>query len=469
MALLVKKVVVTEVPVDTVLFTIDSNTASLHGADSKITGWATRPEWMPDVLDIDIETGLIRNWEAPTADELQSMVDHAPPIHYATKRTTEKDLSAAIESNDKNPATTTPEIQQTVEVAETSPDDQQAKTPEIEGIKPVGNHQIDALPSDAFDQGVALAESVLVPVEPEPVEPEPVEEDESLRRRTPAQPRYRNPENPEQTWTGRGKQPAWLHAAIAAGADLDDFLIGVNPSPVAAQGSDHPENTEGLPVVIVEHPSKDKWVATYLGETATSTQGLYEAIKGVLKRRNMSGTYEIKKLKTIGEAEVFTIDDSRTANAETVYLSKGVDGWIAKTPKNKSVTAAISITGELTALLEPIDNIDDHANAVIVETTDDEIRSRGKRRYSITAAPAQAVDVAAPAHAPSVPAPEEQPPATYAEIVQLINFASEIAHLDNIQSMRITKHQNLEERHALNMKMMDKRASVMAANAMRIK
>jgi hypothetical protein len=57
-----------------------------------------------------------------------------------------------------------------------------------------------------------------VPVEPEPVavEPvavEPVEEDESLRRRTPAQPRYRNPENPEQTWTGPGKRRYSIKAA----------------------------------------------------------------------------------------------------------------------------------------------------------------------------------------------------------------------------------------------------------------
>jgi DNA-binding protein H-NS len=32
-------------------------------------------------------------------------------------------------------------------------------------------------------------------------------------------PRYANPDNPEQTWTGRGRQPAWYKAAIAAGTD----------------------------------------------------------------------------------------------------------------------------------------------------------------------------------------------------------------------------------------------------------
>lgn len=37
-------------------------------------------------------------------------------------------------------------------------------------------------------------------------------------------PRYANPETGE-TWTGRGKQPAWLVAKIAEGASIDDFLI----------------------------------------------------------------------------------------------------------------------------------------------------------------------------------------------------------------------------------------------------
>ncbi|WP_028916499.1 H-NS histone family protein [Pseudoxanthomonas sp. J35] len=38
-------------------------------------------------------------------------------------------------------------------------------------------------------------------------------------------PKYRNPENPKETWTGRGKQPRWLAAYIAKGRDLGEFLI----------------------------------------------------------------------------------------------------------------------------------------------------------------------------------------------------------------------------------------------------
>ncbi len=42
----------------------------------------------------------------------------------------------------------------------------------------------------------------------------------SAKRKKPAAPaKYRNPENPEQTWTGRGRRPGWMNAAVAAGID----------------------------------------------------------------------------------------------------------------------------------------------------------------------------------------------------------------------------------------------------------
>lgn len=38
-------------------------------------------------------------------------------------------------------------------------------------------------------------------------------------------PKYRHPENPELTWTGKGRQPSWIKDAVDAGRPLDDFLI----------------------------------------------------------------------------------------------------------------------------------------------------------------------------------------------------------------------------------------------------
>ena len=38
-------------------------------------------------------------------------------------------------------------------------------------------------------------------------------------------PKYRDPQNPENTWTGRGKPPRWLASAMAAGKSKESFLI----------------------------------------------------------------------------------------------------------------------------------------------------------------------------------------------------------------------------------------------------
>ena len=37
--------------------------------------------------------------------------------------------------------------------------------------------------------------------------------------------KYRNPNEPSETWSGRGKQPRWLAAAIEAGHTIDEFVI----------------------------------------------------------------------------------------------------------------------------------------------------------------------------------------------------------------------------------------------------
>jgi DNA-binding protein H-NS len=39
-------------------------------------------------------------------------------------------------------------------------------------------------------------------------------------------PKYRNPENHAETWTGRGRQPKWIGAKLAAGVTLESLKIG---------------------------------------------------------------------------------------------------------------------------------------------------------------------------------------------------------------------------------------------------
>jgi len=38
-------------------------------------------------------------------------------------------------------------------------------------------------------------------------------------------PKYRNPDNPAETWAGRGLRPRWLAAALKTGKKLEDFSI----------------------------------------------------------------------------------------------------------------------------------------------------------------------------------------------------------------------------------------------------
>ena len=57
-------------------------------------------------------------------------------------------------------------------------------------------------------------------------------EDLAARYAKPARPRpngpapqYRNPANPEQTWTGHGRKPAWVRDYLKAGKSLEDHRL----------------------------------------------------------------------------------------------------------------------------------------------------------------------------------------------------------------------------------------------------
>ena len=48
-------------------------------------------------------------------------------------------------------------------------------------------------------------------------------------------PKYRNPENPKETWSGRGMQPRWLAEQVKRGKSATDFLISAKPTPKPPQ------------------------------------------------------------------------------------------------------------------------------------------------------------------------------------------------------------------------------------------
>lgn len=45
------------------------------------------------------------------------------------------------------------------------------------------------------------------------------------RKRAPALAKYANPDNPEETWSGRGRKPRWFEAALAAGHSADRMAL----------------------------------------------------------------------------------------------------------------------------------------------------------------------------------------------------------------------------------------------------
>jgi DNA-binding protein H-NS len=47
-------------------------------------------------------------------------------------------------------------------------------------------------------------------------------------------PKYRNPENPSETWAGRGLKPRWLEAALKSGKELEDFSIAAAGKKIGA-------------------------------------------------------------------------------------------------------------------------------------------------------------------------------------------------------------------------------------------
>jgi len=53
-----------------------------------------------------------------------------------------------------------------------------------------------------------------------------IENKPNARRPYPkVRPKYRNPDRPSETWSGRGKQPHWVGAQLQSGKEFDELLI----------------------------------------------------------------------------------------------------------------------------------------------------------------------------------------------------------------------------------------------------
>lgn len=76
----------------------------------------------------------------------------------------------------------------------------------------VRSHALAELDARARELGFSLAELTGAAVVPK-------------AKRAPAKAKYVNPANPTETWSGRGRKPAWFEDALAQGASLKTLSI----------------------------------------------------------------------------------------------------------------------------------------------------------------------------------------------------------------------------------------------------
>ncbi|MET0709043.1 MAG: H-NS histone family protein [Tardiphaga sp.] len=60
----------------------------------------------------------------------------------------------------------------------------------------------------------------------------------------PVLPQYSNPDQPSETWAGRGKRPRWLVAQLKSGRRIEDFRIGVRNKRQTGKGHARPADGE---------------------------------------------------------------------------------------------------------------------------------------------------------------------------------------------------------------------------------
>jgi len=83
---------------------------------------------------------------------------------------------------------------------------------------------LKAMKKIAAEHGVALSE-VLAEAKPEGTKPKRTARKASPVKGKRVPVKYRNPADPTQGWTGRGRKPRWVEAWLADGKPLDELLV----------------------------------------------------------------------------------------------------------------------------------------------------------------------------------------------------------------------------------------------------
>jgi len=69
----------------------------------------------------------------------------------------------------------------------------------------------------------------------------------------PVVPKYANPDDPSQVWSGRGRQPRWVTEKLASGLSLEDLSIGRGSSVAVTEEHLIGESEESLGTGLKAH------------------------------------------------------------------------------------------------------------------------------------------------------------------------------------------------------------------------
>jgi len=102
--------------------------------------------------------------------------------------------------------------------------------PELRKLMEAGAQRITEMRSATIVEARTQIEEILSSYGLELTEVFPPGRAPGARRSNPTKgksipPKYRNPDDPAQTWTGRGKKPAWFLDALEAGHSEESMLI----------------------------------------------------------------------------------------------------------------------------------------------------------------------------------------------------------------------------------------------------
>jgi len=108
--------------------------------------------------------------------------------------------------------------------------------------------QIDAMLKDKVAEQRRVLQSELVKLDRIGGNPKGVKRTGASGRGSRVAPKYRNPDNPDQTWAGRGLQPRWLTAALKA-MHLAPVIDTCSPGRHRCEGGDAILCFLALPIV----------------------------------------------------------------------------------------------------------------------------------------------------------------------------------------------------------------------------